>query len=259
MAEPKLLFEATEELEARLAGKEPAIFLDYDGTLTPIVNDPAAAKMSDEMRSVVHKLAQRYTVALVSGRDLKVLKNFVQLDGIYYAGSHGFDIQGPDEMQKQNELGIQCQSVLDQAEHELTAGLSGIKGCEIERKGFAIAVHYRNVAPKDASQVEKIVNEVVSRHEKLRRGEGKMVFELQPDVDWHKGKAVLWLLDVLKLNREDVVPIYMGDDVTDEDAFGALPQHGLGIYVGSLERPTKATFYVRNVDQVKQFLEMLAN
>ena len=71
------------------------MFLDYDGTLTPIVSDPDAATLSDHMRDAVGKLSDKATVAIVSGRAREKLRNFVQLPELYYAGSHGFDIDGP--------------------------------------------------------------------------------------------------------------------------------------------------------------------
>jgi trehalose 6-phosphate phosphatase len=93
---------------------------------------------------------------------------------------------------------------------------------------------------------------------------GKMVYEIQPKIDWDKGKAVLYLLETLELDRDDVVPIYMGDDVTDEDAFGAISGTGIGIFVGSPDDPelagrtTAADYVLDTVRDVERFLDGLA-
>lgn len=257
MDKPQYLFDSAEELQERLAGRKIALFLDYDGTLTPIVDDPAEAVLAEDMRQIIEQLAQRCVVAMVSGRDLQVLKEFVQLGGVYYAGSHGFDITGPGGMTEQNQQGADCLANLDRAAGELAQQLIDIDGSQIERKGFAVAVHYRNVEPSKTSRVEQIVKETADKYENLRLGLGKKVFELQPNVDWHKGKAVLWLIDVLGLDEDQTVPIYVGDDVTDEDAFRALAGRGIGVYVGRLSRQTAAEYYVKDVDDVKRLLGTL--
>jgi alpha,alpha-trehalase len=254
---PKKLPENNDRTFRLLSGKKAAVFLDYDGTLTPIVDDPAAATMSEDMRQVVHNLARKCKVAIVSGRDLNDVRNFVQLDHVYYAGSHGFDIQGPDGMGKKNEQGLASLPDLDKAQRELEEKIGLIPGIGFERKGFALAVHYRNVDEEKIAQIEEAVSLVNEKYDKLRRSWGKKIFELQPNVDWHKGKAVIYLLDVLELNSEDVIPFYIGDDLTDEDAFTALPPRGIGIYVGRLDRPTAAGYYIKDTDEVKTFLQQL--
>ncbi len=243
--------------QRRMQDREPILFLDYDGTLTPIVNNPAAAVLEPEMRQVLRALAAQYKVALVSGRELETLRNFVQLDNVYYAGSHGFDIVGPGGLAKQHQEGERCLESLAEATAELESELKGVRGCEIEKKAFATAVHYRNVPEPQVEPVRRAVEETVRRHGKLRLGGGKKVFELRPDVDWDKGRAVLWLWQELSPQAETTMPVYIGDDLTDEDAFRALAGKGVGIYVGELERPTAASFHLTDVDQVKEFLESL--
>jgi trehalose-phosphatase len=100
---------------------------------------------------------------------------------------------------------------------------------------------------------------VCSEHPSLRKRGGKKIFELQPDVQWDKGHAVLWLMKSLDLDRPDVVKIYVGDDVTDEDAFEALRNRelGIGVRVAPPSSGTKASHYVNDCDDVKQFLESL--
>jgi trehalose-phosphatase len=209
------------------------------------------------MRQTLQALAARVpVVAILSGRDLDDVRRRVNIDSIVYAGSHGFDIAGPGF---RRELGADYLADLDTAEKELHAALDGISGARMERKRFSIAAHYRNVNENDVPRVEQAVGEVAMRHRKLRRINGKKVYELLPDVAWDKGKAVLWLLETLDLeSRSDGIrPIYIGDDRTDEDAFRALEQRGIGILVSEQSQPTAARYSLKNPAEVERFLRAL--
>jgi len=233
-----------------------AVFLDYDGTLTPIVSHPEDAWLTDSMRQTLRELAGCVPVAILSGRDLDDVRGRVHVDGIVYAGSHGFDIAGAGGLRRQ--LGAAYLSVLDTAETELREALDDILGAQLERKHFSVAAHYRNVNENDAFRVALAVDAVAARHHELRRIDGKKVYELLPDIDWDKGKAVLWLLETLGLKRENVRPIYIGDDSTDEDAFRALKERGVGILVSDESQPTSATYSLKNPSEVERFLPVLA-
>ena len=234
-----------------------AVFLDYDGTLTPIVSQPEDARLSDSKRQKLRELVARAPVAILSGRDLDDVRRRVNIDAIVYAGSHGFDIAGPRGLRKQ--MATEFLPTLDLAEKELHAALDGISGARVERKRFSIAAHYRNVKENDASKVARAVNEVAARHRELRMINGKKVYELLPDVAWDKGKAVLWLLETLGLESRSggIRPIYIGDDRTDEDAFRALEQRGIGILVSEQSQPTTARYSLKNPAEVERFLRAL--
>ncbi len=124
----------------------------------------------------------------------------------------------------------------------------------MERKKFAIAIHYRLVTPEKAELVDEIVDKVASVYPELRKAYGKKIFELQPDIDWHKGKALLTLLKALKLDGDDVLPFYIGDDVTDEDAFWTLKGSGIGIVVWDEPYETAASYSLKNPEEVRKFL-----
>lgn len=232
-------------------------FLDYDGTLTPIVDRPDMAILSDDMRATLKALADRYAVAVVSGRDLHDVQGLVRVENIFYAGSHGFRIAGPGQFQSESEHGTEFLPTLDRVERELRDRIEGIPGALVERKHLSIAVHYRLVEESDVPRVASIVDDVLTAHPKLRRSLGKKVFDLQPNIDWNKGKAILWLLDALQLDRDEVLPIYIGDDVTDEDAFQALRGRGLGIVVKGAHRMTAAQYALDDPDQARQFFDAL--
>ncbi len=249
--------EVVDAVLARADEREVAIFLDYDGTLTPIVAQPDAANLSDSMRSTLRRLAHQCTVAIVSGRDRADVETRVGIEHLVYAGSHGFDISGP-ETHFQQEQAREALPELDEAERELEEALKDVKGSLVERKRFSIATHYRNVADEDVDRVAEAVEQVRNRHPSLRRGSGKRVYELQPDIDWHKGRAVAWLMEALDLKQQDALAIYIGDDTTDEDAFRTLREDGVGIYVGETTAETEARYVLSDTTQVEEFLETLA-
>ncbi len=241
-----------------LQEKRPVVFLDYDGTLTPIVSRPELATLAPDMRHTLAVLAERCPVAVVSGRDRADIQTLVQLDSVYYAGSHGFDIAGPHQVRMQHAEGLEFLPLLDEVETQLQHQLGTIQGALVERKKFTIAVHFRNVASEQVGYIESLVDAELKKHPQLRKGLGKKVFELQPRLDWHKGKAVLWLLDTLALHTPDVVLIYIGDDITDEDAFHTLAGYGLTIVVADTPRRTAARYALQNPAQVQILLQRLA-
>jgi alpha,alpha-trehalase len=243
-----------ERISRRAEGKRLAVFLDYDGTLTPIVETPDRAVMHEEMREAVIELSRHCPLGIISGRDLRDVRDKVRIDSIVYAGSHGFDISGPKGLEIENTVGEEFLPVLDRTEKELNRNLGSIPGLLVERKKFAVAIHYRLVDPVKVEGIERVVDEVAGGHPELRKAYGKKIFELQPQMDWHKGKALLSLLRALKLEEEEVLPFYLGDDVTDEDAFRALQGRGIGIVVRDQPYETAAAYSLRNPDEVREFL-----
>lgn len=247
-----------EEIEQQIEKKDIALFLDYDGTLTPIVDRPEDALLSADMHHTLKGIAQYCPVAIVSGRDLRDVRNRVGIEDLYYAGSHGFDISGPKGRHIERQQGTELLPALDSAEKALRQELDKVPGALVERKRFSIAVHYRKVGDRAIPKVEQAVDCVLGGHPNLRKSTGKKIFELQPDVDWNKGQALLWLLETLNLDRSDVSAIYIGDDTTDEDAFGVLKQRqGIGIVVTGVSRPTAARYTLADTRDVQAFLKKL--
>ncbi|MEX2532241.1 MAG: trehalose-phosphatase [Gemmatimonadota bacterium] len=254
-------------LERRLGERTPVVFLDYDGTLTPIVPTPDAAVLGDRMRGVVRRLSQRHTTVVVSGRGREDVARLVDLPGLIYAGSHGFDIAGSTPTKSGGEGGRKAirhsvapglTPLIQEVTGRLQAELSGIEGVLVEPKGVTVAVHYRLADPGETARVEDALDRITASTPGLRKALGKKVFELRPDLDWDKGRAVLWILDALGMSGESHVPIYLGDDTTDEDAFRAVRAIGVGIVVADEPRATEARFSLRNVDEVGSFLERVA-
>jgi trehalose 6-phosphate phosphatase len=248
-----------------LAGRRPAVFLDYDGTLTPIVDRPEDALISESMREAVRGLAGRCPVCVVSGRDRRVVQELMGVDDLIVAGSHGFDIWSPAGGEIQREEGAGFADLLEEVNERLHREMSPIEGALVEPKKTSVAAHYRLVSEEERPRIKGIVDAVLEEHPgELKVTPGKMVYEIQPNVEWDKGKAVLYLLEALGLDGDDVVPMYLGDDITDENAFEALATRGIGVFVGRADDPevggrtTSADYVLHTVKEVEQFLDTLA-
>ena len=250
--------ENKDEILERLREKTPAIFLDYDGTLTPIVKDPNEATLADRTKKIIKRLAAHYSVAIISGRDLDDVKDMVSIGDIAYAGSHGFDIAGPGGKYRSQKMGKRFLPVLERAEEELGKVVRDIPGAKVEHKRFSIAVHYRQVESININNLERRFDDILSHYPELRKSTGKKVFELRPNIDWDKGKALLYLLEALYTDSGRVVPLYIGDDITDEDAFRAISDRGVAIAVGSEKRQTAAHYMLGDPEEVAKFLQGLA-
>ncbi len=236
-----------------LGGRNPALFLDYDGTLTPIVDRPERAVLDDATRDAVARLAALCPVAVVSGRDLDDVARMVGLEELVYAGSHGFDIRGPH---LRTQIGLEYIPALEQAGSVLRDRLADVPGVLVERKRFAIAVHTRLVEPDRKPGVAEAVRAVAEGESNLRVTGGKEILELRPNLPWDKGRAVLALLDTLGL--AGAMPVYIGDDETDEDAFRALDGRGMGIRVMGSPAETAAGWSLSDPEEVRRFLKRLA-
>jgi trehalose 6-phosphate phosphatase len=248
-----------------LAGRRPAVFLDYDGTLTPIVDRPEDALISASMRAAVRALAARCSVCVVSGRDRRVVQQLMGIEDLVVAGSHGFDIWRPETGTVEREEGAGFEDLVERVTARLREEVGSIDGALIEPKRSSVALHYRLVGEAGRTRIAAVVDALLADHPgELKVTPGKMVYEIQPAVDWDKGKAVLYLLELLGLDGDDVIPLYLGDDITDEDAFEALGSRGVGILVGETGDPelgarsTAAAFRLRSPEEVEHFLRALA-
>ncbi|KAG3120048.1 hypothetical protein PI124_g479 [Phytophthora idaei] len=250
------------QLQAHFRDHRLVIFLDYDGTLTPIVNDPALALLSPTMKNTLEKLREKFITGVITGRSLDKIQKFVSIPQLYYAGSHGFDIEGPDGTSIKNQVAAQFLTDLHGVRDELGEKIKDIAGAEVEDNIFSVSLHYRNVDPTLRTQISSLAHTVREQHPRIRMNEGKMVYEFKPKIDWNKGKALLWLLQALGLDElDDVYTIYIGDDTTDEDAFRLFQAHynrkGVGIVVTEESVSTDASFTLRDTSEVCEFLNRL--
>lgn len=254
---PIKFFDNQEAVQRMMAGKEPVIFLDYDGTLTPIVATPDLAVIADEMRDTVKRLSRRRKVSIVSGRATDDVRSKVKIDGIFYAGSHGFEIIDPQGQVTINEEAKQIRSTVDEIQQKISERVAHIEGALIENVKYTVSCHYRLVADERFGEFEKIVDETLAEYPGMRKTRGKKVFELRPRIDWDKGKAVNWILNVLNFDPARQVAVYVGDDATDEDAFKVLDEKGFGVLVADSARESAAKYVVKDVEEVQKVLEIL--
>ncbi|XP_057509225.1 probable trehalose-phosphate phosphatase G isoform X2 [Actinidia eriantha] len=259
-------------------GKRLALFLDYDGTLSPIVDNPDCAFMSNAMRAAVRNVAKCFPTAIISGRSRDKVFQFVKLTELYYAGSHGMDIMGPvqpmpndhpncirstDKQGKEVNLfqpASEFLPMIDEVFRSLVEITKEIKGAEVENNKFCVSVHYRNVDEQSWTTIAQYVHNILKDYPRLRLTHGRKVLEVRPVLDWDKGKAVEFLLESLGLsNCDNVLPIYVGDDRTDEDAFKVLREgnRGYGILVSSAPKESTAFYSLRDPLEVMEFLKSL--
>ena len=257
MSELPDAFAALEGLTAR----HPAVFYDFDGTLSDIVNDPDAARPVPGASEALVRLAAQCPVAVLSGRDLADVSERVGLPGIWYAGSHGFELTAPDGTHHQNEAAAAAIPVLEQAAAELREKVGSIPGVVVEHKRFGVAAHYRNAARDRVGEVSAAVRGAGQRHA-LRVTTGREVIELRPDIDWDKGRTLRWVIDHLhQAGSGPLLPVYLGDDITDEDAFDAVRPEGVPILVRHSDdgdRATAALFALGSPAQATEFTDRLA-
>jgi len=240
-----------------LIGSSRRLFLslDYDGTLTPIVPRPEMAVLAPAMRNLVTELAELCPTAIVSGRDRADVERRVDVPGLFYVGSHGFDVEGPEGRRISLRVGDPYLDALDTVEALLRDRTADVPGTIVERKRFSIATHYRLVERVRVPEVCGCVGEILNAFPTLRQEPGKEVVEVRPNVAWDKGKAVEWLIGALGL--EDALTMHVGDDLTDETVFTVLAEHGAGVFVGEDDRPTAARYRLRDTEEVAELLRRL--
>nr|CRL73918.1 trehalose-phosphatase [Mycolicibacterium malmesburyense] len=244
------------QLLAAVDDRRPFVCLDFDGTLSDIVSDPDAAVPVEGVADALAAMAEQCPVAILSGRDLADLRVRVGVPGLWYAGSHGFEMVGPDGTEYHNHDAAAAIPALQQAADALCDRLGSIAGAFVERKRYAVAVHYRNVAADCVAEIVAATHEYCARFG-LRVTTGRKVVELRPDIDWDKGSALKWIQDRLPPEGRSIA-IYIGDDLTDEDAFDVLRAGGIGIAVRHDEdhdRPTAASFALASPLQVREFVD----
>lgn len=256
------LLESWKELEGDLAERFLYLFLDFDGTLSPIVRDPGRASLSRAMRGRLEALlkAGRCRIAVISGRELEDIRRLVGIEGITYGGNHGLEVEGPEGTFRYPVPG-EARRALDVVRRSLARDLSPIPGAFLEEKGMTLTVHLRRVRRGELLFAAHAVSEATRPYRTgggIEVRPGKEAFEIRPSVEWDKGKIVRWLLEKsTPADGEPPWPLYVGDDRTDEDAFRAIGERGVTVFVGAPGR-TEARYYLRNVGEVRAFLGRLA-
>jgi len=241
-------------------GERLCLFLDFDGTLAPIVPRPELAELPASTRAVVAHLASLVPVCVVSGRALADLEDKVGLENVYYVAEHGCEVKPPGQAASFSlvELGPGDETTLARFTEALSPDLARFPGLLVERKRLSTSFHYRQMPADLVPDLRRLLEESLSRHRALVLREGKMVYEVRPATCTTKGHAVLWLLRHWESRLWRLHPLCLGDDLTDEDMFAAIDGLGTAILVGQASQPSKAHYFLRDPAEVDTFLARLA-
>lgn len=247
-------------LRARLKAIPPRrliLFLDYDGTLTPIVRRPEEARLKTPVRRALSRLARCVPVVIVSGRTLSDLRRRVGVAGIRYVAHHGLVYKEPGSAVQWLGQRISRREVREWVK-ALRSVAQGVPGALVEDKGLGVALHDRLVRPSDRARLRRqallaLAPWVVSQKAVLLHG--KRVLEVRPAGAWNKGTAVATLLQrPWAVGR---VPVYFGDDRTDVDAFRVLRGRGITVGIGGRRGIAGAETWVSGPKAVESFLRWL--
>ncbi|GMT47084.1 MAG: hypothetical protein IEMM0007_0650 [bacterium] len=245
------LFDHGSLIKEKLARHKLFLFLDYDGTLTPIVESPEKAVLSEEIRSLIMQLKERFPVAIISGRTLQDVRERVGIEGLVYAGNHGAEIWDGKKTFISPEFSVNKDQLKDFL-NRLSEALSHIQGVLIEDKGITASIHYRKVRIKYLGEFLNIFWSIANDYKDVFRiTSGKKVFEIRPLNAWNKGDAVRWIWENPGRER---LPVYIGDDTTDEDAFRVLKGNGISVCIGC---SPEADYYLKSQKDVREFLQFL--
>ncbi|MFA5780564.1 MAG: trehalose-phosphatase [Elusimicrobiota bacterium] len=249
----KYLFDHWDKLKRGINSKYMFLFFDYDGTLTPIVRKPELAKLDKKVQKFLKKLSGKFKIAIISGRPLWEVKKFVGLKNIIYSGNHGFEI----EFDRQKFIHPEVQKIVPEIQkikQVISAKIKNIKGAFLEDKGIVISIHWRLVDKKYLPKLFVLVREIIRDNMRIRLTKGKKVWEIRPNVDWDKGKAVRFILTLFP-TPYSLFPVFIGDDTTDEDAF-KISKNGITIRVGKSNK-SNARYYLKSQSEVIKFLKTL--
>lgn len=240
------------------------LFCDYDGVLTPIAPRPKDARLEPHVRDLLVKLRDSASVhvTVVSGRALSDVSELVSVERLTYAGNHGLEIRGP-RLALLHPDAERVHDILRRLYEDVRKAMREFPGVVVENKQLSIALHYRLARPEQVPEISRLFTELVDRsngERLLRLTTGKCLLEARPNIPWDKGKAVLWMLRELHGSdwEGSVLPMYLGDDVTDEDAFRILRRRGVTVAVSPPPDVHTAAWYrLESVADVTVFLEWL--
>ncbi|MDQ2052074.1 trehalose-phosphatase [Natronolimnohabitans sp. A-GB9] len=253
---PSPIDEQRSRIRSRLAeGSRLLCCLDFDGTLAPIVEDPDAAAPTAANEAAVATLSAEPAVmtAIVSGRALSDVRD--RIDGpSTYAGNHGLELQRdgsvavhPVARKRAAHVRAVCAT--------LERVLNPVPNARVENKRLTGTVHFRTVPSAARPLVRRRTHAIVDRFggDGLEVSSGKCILEIEPSISWGKGNAVELITAEMP---DETIPIYIGDDVTDESAFQVVEPDGFGIRVGG-DDPSAASCRLDSPKEVASFLEWL--
>jgi trehalose 6-phosphate phosphatase len=246
------------EVKSRVAAADRLLlFLDFDGTLTPIVNNPSRVRLDNRTREALDSLAteKNVDIAIMSGRSMDDLRARVGIDSLTYGANHGLEIRGPD-IRFVSKSALHARRDLRSLLACLNPLIRKVRGAWMEAKGLSLSIHYRLCAEKDAAELRDFVSDAIRPLAgRLRLAEGKKVFEVLPNTSWNKGAAANWIL--MRPENYAALVFCFGDDRTDEDLFRAFPD-AITVKVGD-GTSTAAKYRVDSPAEVREFLVWLGH
>lgn len=251
----KYLFTNKRRLIKTLKGaRNWALILDFDGTLSKIAPHPELAKIDPKVERSLREILKKRNVFVVilSGRPVKDIKEKIDSKKVIYAGHHGLELQNQSKELKYSLSSFK--RVKSRIGKELLS-LSKESGVFIEKKPFSLAFHYRMVKPSRRKALLEKLNSLTKPYVlngETRLQKGKMVCEFLPPIKWDKGEAIKQILK----GKKGVLPIYVGDDLTDEHAFRLVSKRGFGIRVGK-KKISAAQYYLKSQGEVSKLLNLI--
>lgn len=244
--------------------KDLAVFLDFDGTISPIVPRPEDAYLSDENRINLEKISKIWSVAIITGRDLETIKEKVGLEKISYGASHGLEWEIFGES---GELKIEKNvfKKIDHIREKILLLKNDYKDLIVEDKKFSFAFHYQLLNDDQRVLVKEKAEKILSdffkdedEDEDLKIFRDRETVEILPNLNFNKGDISKKILDIIEKKTGKIfLPIYIGDTSTDEDAFKIF-REGITIKVGYL-KSSSAKYFFKDRDDVDVFVRWLSD
>lgn len=253
----KYLWNHIETIERRIReSSEILLFLDFDGTVSPIVKNPDEARIDSEVETILKTFirSKKIRIIIISGRMLSELKKKIRVKGIDYVGNHGleWELNGNYDRYPMDKNDFES---LDSAKKLLSSIKLEFPDVYLQDKILSLSVHYRNLKNVGENEFKKKFYETLSKPRKnnaIHFREGKKVIDIYSKTGWNKGMAAKKIKKLLG----DPLAISMGDDTTDEDMFKKL-NDGITVRVGK-DSNSSAEFYVKNISEVTRFLNLVA-
>ncbi|HOV97996.1 MAG TPA: trehalose-phosphatase [Bacteroidota bacterium] len=230
------------------------LFLDYDGTLTPICSTPDAAVLSDETRRLLCRMETLPSThcVLITGRSMNDIQSLVRIPSMWIAANHGFHIRR-GKFEWVHPAAKNFSTARKQIMKTCNPLVRRFKGAWMEDKQYTLSIHYRLVAPSKVSDFKrKLLTLLQPYRPKIKLTRGKKVIEIRPPAEWGKGHAVNVILQRIKVHQKPLL-IAIGDDRTDEAMFQRIEGEGLTIRVG-YSQCTGAQYYVRSTEEVTKLI-----
>lgn len=241
--------------------KGNAFFLfDFDGTLSPIVQNPYKVKVSGYILQTLSKLASlnNVCVGIISGRELIFMKKHFKDKNIFLVGSHGSEMAYKNYSVSKDDMLIVARRIRQKVNIYRNT-ISGTNGAIIEAKKFGVALHYRMCLPQGKKVIRRLARKIAQElpEAKVTILRGKQVAEINPKIGWNKGKAIVKIRE--HFPSKERLELYVGDDISDEYAFAVLNQNGQYTVRVRKRKDSKAKFYLKTQKEVELLLELLSS